>query len=29
MQVVERIPPGTPRSQQVLQKVEIRAERMR
>lgn len=29
MQVVERIPPGTPRSQQVLQKVEIRAERLR
>jgi hypothetical protein len=29
MQVVERIPPGTPRSQQVLQKVEIRAERQR
>lgn len=29
MQVVERIPPGAPRSQQVLQKVEIRAERVR
>ncbi len=29
MQVVERIPPGTPRSQQVLQRVEIRAERQR
>ena len=29
MQVVERIPPGTPRSQQVLQTVEIRAERLR
>ena len=29
LQVVERIPPGIPRSQQVLQKVEIRAERMR
>lgn len=29
LQLVERIPPGTPRSQQVLQKVEIRAERMR
>jgi hypothetical protein len=29
VQVVERIPPGTPRSQQVLQTVEIRAERMR
>lgn len=29
MQVVERIPPGTPRSQQVLQRVEIRAERLR
>ena len=29
LQVVERIPPGTPRSQQVLQRVEIRAERLR
>ena len=29
MQVMERIPPGSPRSQQVLQTVEIRAERMR
>jgi hypothetical protein len=29
LQVVERIPPGTPRSQQVLQQVEIRAERRR
>ena len=29
MQVVERIPPGAPRSQQVLQRVEIRAERQR
>ncbi len=29
MQVVERVPPGTPRSQQVLQRVELRAERMR
>jgi hypothetical protein len=28
LQVMERIPPGTPRSQQVLQTVEIRAERM-
>ncbi len=29
LQVVERIPPGSPRSQQVLQQVEIRAERRR
>lgn len=29
MQVVERIPPGTPRLQQVLQRVELRAERQR
>ena len=29
MQIVERIPPGTPRSQQVLQRVELRAERVR
>ena len=29
MQVVERIPPGTPRSQLVLQRVELRAERLR
>jgi len=29
LQVVERIPPGTPRSQQVLQRVELRAERIR
>ncbi|WP_411280004.1 hypothetical protein [Gemmatimonas sp.] len=29
MQVVERIPPGPPRSQQVLQRVELRAERRR
>ena len=29
LHMVERIPPGTPRSQQVLQKVEIRAERIR
>jgi hypothetical protein len=29
LQVVERIPPGTPRSQQVLQRVEIRADRLR
>ncbi|QJR36861.1 hypothetical protein [Gemmatimonas groenlandica] len=29
MQVVERIPPGTPRSQQVVQRLEIRAERVR
>lgn len=29
MQVVERIPPGAPRSQQVVQRLEIRAERLR
>ncbi|WP_396200361.1 hypothetical protein [Gemmatimonas sp.] len=29
MQLMERIPPGTPRSQQVLQRVELRAERQR
>ena len=29
MQLTERIPPGTPRSQQVLQRVELRAERQR
>ena len=29
MQIMERIPPGTPRSQQVLQRVELRAERVR
>ncbi len=29
MQVVERIPPGAPRSQQVLQRVELRADRVR
>jgi len=29
MKVVERIPPGTPRSQQVRQRVELRAERLR
>lgn len=29
MQAVERIPPGTPRLQQVLQRVELRAERIR
>ncbi len=29
MQVIERLPPGTPRSQQVLQRVELRAERKR
>jgi hypothetical protein len=29
LQVVERIPPGAPRLQQVLQRVEIRAERVR
>lgn len=29
MQVVERVPPGIPRSQQVLQRVELRAERLR
>jgi len=29
MQVVERIPPGAPRSQQVLQRLEIRADRRR
>lgn len=29
MQVVERIPPGNPRSQQVVQRLEIRAERVR
>jgi hypothetical protein len=29
MQVVERIPPGAPRSQQVVQRLEIRAERKR
>jgi hypothetical protein len=29
MQVVERIPPGAPRSQQVVQRLELRAERMR
>ena len=29
MRVVERIPPGAPRSQQVLQRVELRAERQR
>ena len=29
LQLTERIPPGTPRSQQVLQRVELRAERQR
>jgi hypothetical protein len=29
LRVVERIPPGAPRLQQVLQRVEIRAERVR